>query len=194
MNNPEYIDIDGKRFKINTDYRNVLRLEKIANDKTIDDYERILGIIYMFYGEEGYNSEEYYDRLLNGIITFCKGRPNSINPIADNKREKDMDYTKDMNLIISSMWNEYGIDITKEKIHWWTFFDLLNGLSSECALNRVRDIRTKDLSKVKDKAERDEYARLKGVWALSKEDTMTEEQKQSVDAFYESLVVGKEVK
>lgn len=188
MNNPEYVQIDDKKYKINTDYRNVLKLNDIANDTSISDYEKMITYVYLFFGEEGLKDENNYGRLVNSIITFAKGRPSAMKPSINDKQEKDMDYTQDMNLIISSIWSEYGIDITKEKIHWWTFFDLLNGLSSDCALNKVRDIRSKDINKIKDKEERDEYIKLKEVWALDKTKEMTPEQKKSVDDFYKDFI------
>ena len=188
MNNPEYIQIDDKKYKINTDYRNVLKLNEISTDTSISDYEKLLTYIYLFFGEEGLKDENNYERLVNSIITFAKGRPSAMKPNKEKKEEIDMDYKQDMNLIISSIWSEYGIDITKEKIHWWTFYDLLNGLSSDCALNRVRDIRSKDLNKIKDKEERDEYIKLKEIWSLDKSKEMTLEQKKSVEDFYKNFI------
>ena len=187
MNNPEYVKIDDKKYKINTDYRNVLKLDEIAKDKTISEYEKMLAYIYIFYGEEGLKDEQNYERLLNSMFVFIQGRPSARKGNGKNV-EQDMDYQKDMNLIISSIWSEYGIDITKEKIHWWTFFDLLNGLSSDCVLNRIREIRTKDISKIKDKDERDAYIELKNVWGLDKTAEMTEEQKRSSEEFYKNFV------
>ena len=191
MENPEYILIDGQKYKINADYRNVLKFNQMYKDKSISDYEMIIGAICMFYGKDVVNDEDKYERLLEGIKKIVEGRPNSMNKINQEKQKIDMDYDKDMNLIIASMWSEYGIDITKEKIHWWTFYDLLNGLSSECALNRVRDIRSKDLSKITNKEEREQYIRLKEIWSLDtkKECELTEEQRKSRDEFYKNLKI-----
>lgn len=189
MDNPEYIQIEDKKYKINADYRNVLEFNRLYKDENISDYEKLLSTICMFYGKDAIEDEENYNQLLEGVKKIIDGRPNSINKAYIEERKQDMDYDKDMNLIISSMWSEYGIDITKEKIHWWTFFDLLNGLSSECALNRVREIRTKDISKIQDKDERNTYIKLKQMWNLDakKENELTEEQIRSRDEFYKNL-------
>lgn len=188
MNNPEYIKIGDKKYKINTDYRVVIEIDKISRDETINEYERMLSFLYVFYGEEGINSDDY-EALLNGMFTFIKGRPSSAKVIDDTKQEVDMDYEQDMGLIIASMKSEYNIDITKEKIHWWLFFDYLNGLSTDCILNRVREIRSKDLSKISDKEEREEYEKLKKIWSLDKKKTMTAEQKKSAEEFYKDFAL-----
>lgn len=188
MDNPEYIKIGDKKYKMNTDYRVVFEIDKISRDETINEYERMLSFLYVFYGEDGINSDDY-EALLSGMFKFIKGRPSSAKVIDDKKQEVDMDYEQDMGLIIASMKNEYDIDITKEKIHWWTFFDYLNGLSTDCILNRVREIRSKDLSKIKDREELEEYTRLKQIWSLDKKKTMTAEQKRSVEDFYKDLTL-----
>ena len=188
MDNPEYIKINNRLYKINADYRNVLKYNEIFKDETISDYEKILGGICIFYGKDVAKETNNIEALLNGIKMIIDGRPSSLKNGEEIDNKYDMDFKIDMGLIISSMWSEYKIDITKEKIHWWTFYDLLNGLSSECALNRVRDIRNKDLSKITDKDELAEYKKLKKIWSLetpTKE--MSDEQKRSSEEFYKAM-------
>ena len=52
MNNPEFIEIKNKRYKINTDFKVALKCEEIAEDSNINDMERALAIIYLLFGEE----------------------------------------------------------------------------------------------------------------------------------------------
>ena len=52
MNNPQYVKVDDKLYKINTDFRVALECDKIARDKSIGDYERALAIIYKLFGEK----------------------------------------------------------------------------------------------------------------------------------------------
>lgn len=52
MNNPEYIEVHGKRYKINTDFKIALKCEDIAQSSDINDMERALAIIYLLFGDE----------------------------------------------------------------------------------------------------------------------------------------------
>ena len=52
MNNPEYVKVDGKLYKINTDFRIALECDKIARDTSIGELERPMAIIYKLFGEE----------------------------------------------------------------------------------------------------------------------------------------------
>ena len=44
MNNPQFVKVDNKLYKINTDFRVALECNNIAEDKTIGDYERALAL------------------------------------------------------------------------------------------------------------------------------------------------------
>ena len=49
---PEYMEIDGKDYKINTDYRVALACFRAINDDEINDTERSLAIITLLLGED----------------------------------------------------------------------------------------------------------------------------------------------
>lgn len=192
MKLPEYAEVNGKRYKINTDYRIALECNKVAQDKTIGDLERALGVIYLLYGEDGINAQDDYEKLLEiGKKYLSCGKE-----IEKNVKEPDMDYEQDFGLIWASIYSEFnGLDIDKEKIHWWRFMDMLNGLSNSdigncCVLNRVRNIRNFDLNSVQDSKLKQQIKEEKERVALKKE--LTEEQKQSVNQILKDLGIVKE--
>lgn len=192
MRLPEYAEINGKKYKINTDYRIALECNKVAQDKTIGDLERALGVIYLLYGEDGINAEDDYQKLLEiGKKYLSCGKE-----IENTMKEPDMDFEQDFGLIWASIYSEYnGTDIDKEEIHWWRFMDMLNGLSNSeigncCVLNRVRNIRNFDLNSVQDGKIKQQIKEEKDRVALKKE--LTEEQKQSINQILKDLGIAKE--
>ena len=195
MNNyPEYVEIKGKKYKINTDFRVAIRCNEIAEDKTIGDYERALAIIYMLFGEEGINATEHYTELLElGQKYLACGKE-----LDDEVNEKhDMDFVEDYDYIWTSMYSDYnGLDIDKEYIHWWRFMNLMNGLSNSelgncCILNRIRNLRNYDTKDIKDPKERQKIEKAKQDVALKKykpkKKEATEKQKKSAEEFYKAL-------
>ena len=52
MNNPEYVKVDNRLYKIKTDFRVAIECNYISQDEKIGDYERSLAIIYKLFGEE----------------------------------------------------------------------------------------------------------------------------------------------
>lgn len=196
MNYPEYVEVNGKRYKINTDYRVAIDCNEIALDTTIDDEERAMAIIYKLFGKEGLDDIDNQNELLRlAQIYLACGKE------LDTKGKPDMDFKQDMGIIEISFLSDYKImDLPSTKMHWWKFNDAINGLSSSelgnCSLlNKVRYIRNKKLSDIKDPKERQEMQELKKIWALKryqKPKERTEEQKENAKEFLEALGIRKE--
>ena len=106
-----------------------------------------------------------------------------------------MDFNEDMDYIEASFMSDYKIDLTTEKMHFWKFYTLLEGLSNSelgncCVLNRVRNLRTFDLSQIKDNKERERLAKAKEMVALKstkKEVELTKEQEESMNKLNEII-------
>ena len=194
LNNPEYVKINDKKYKINTSFKIAIECNKIAQDDTINDTERALAIIYKLFGDEGLDNPEDYEKLLelgNRYLLMDK-------PKEDDKEEPDMDFEEDYNLIWTSIYSEYnGLDIDKEKIHWWKFMDMVNGLSNSelgncCVLNRVRNLRNFDAKTIKDSKEREKIIKAQQKVALKKKNKLTKEQEQSVEEILKLAGIGRE--
>ena len=191
-NYPEYAEVNGKKYKINTDFRVAIECNRIAEDNSIGDLERALGVIYTLFGEEGINSQEDYEMLLKVAKKYL-----SCGIEADDmqQEEKDMDFIQDYSYIKASFRSDYGIRLDDEKMHWWEFMDLMNGLSNSelgncCILNRIRNLRNFDTKDIKDPKEKARIMKAKQQVALKKkpkEVKLTESQQKSVDEFYKSL-------
>ena len=192
MNNyPEYAEIDGKTYKINTDFRIAIECNRIAEDKTIGDCERALALIYMLFGDEGINTLEHQEKLLKiGLKYLSCGKE-----VEKSNEQPDMDFIQDMDYIEASFMSDYNIDLTNEKMHWYKFYNLMNGLSNSemgncCVLNRIRNLRNYDLSQIKDNKERQKVAKAKEQVALKKykrEYNLTKEQEESMERLNEIL-------
>lgn len=193
MKYPEYVKIDDKLYKINTDFRVAIKCNEIAQDNNINDIERALGIIYMLFGDEGIDTPEHYETLLKKAKKYLScGKELEVN----KKEEPDMDFVQDYGLIWASMYSDYnGLDIDKEEIHWWKFMDMLNGLSNSelgncCVLNRVRNLRNYDLKDIKDPKEREKIIKAKKEVALKKNKKVaTKEELKSANEFLKNLGV-----
>lgn len=178
---PEYVEVEGIKYKINTDFRTALRCNEIAENESIGDFERVLGILYTLFGEECINRPEHYEKLLKLAKKYLLCGEEEKKP--DNK-EPDMDYIQDMDYIEASFMSDYHIDLSVETMHWYKFNKLMNGLSNSelgncCVLNRIRNIRNADLKDVKDTKQREELKKAKQMVALKKKKKPTKEQQKN---------------
>ena len=188
------LKIDDTIYIAKTDFRTCLKCVKIDEDKSIGDYERALGVLYTMFGEDGIKYPPHYEKLL-------KWAKNYLSCGVENKttnEKPDMDWEQDMPLIESSFISDHKIDLKTANMDWQQFYYLLLGLSDSelgncCILNKVRNIRTKKLSDIKDTKEREKVREAQQFWALKKyKNKPTQEQKESAKKFMEALGIYRE--
>ena len=196
MSNPEYVKVDDKLYKINTDFRVAIECNNIAQDKSIGDYERALAIIYKLFGEEGLNCENQ-NKLLE-LATQYLSLGNTKKPLKNEPHDKnELDYSKCVGLIQSSFkfdykYNPYELDY----LHWYDFYnDLANLSTSEfgncCILNRIVSLLNQDVSKIKDSKDKkkilEAQKELREKYCVTEQKEMTKEQEESAKEFYKQL-------
>lgn len=195
---PEYVEIDNKRYKINTDFRVALECNRIAEDETIGDFERALAIIYTLFSDEGINTPDHYEKLLElaqkyllcgeSIDEFSKQRKDNTN---------DLDFNKCEGLIKSSFKYDYQYDpYSKDYLHWYEFNnDLMNLSTSEfgncCVLNRVLETLNRKPSDIKDIKTKNNLVNmqneLRKKYCVKHKKHITEQQRESAENFFKAL-------
>lgn len=185
MDYPTYVMVNNHRYDINTDFRVALKCNEIATDETIGNFERALAVLYTLFGEKALRNIDDQEKLLELSKKYL-----SCNKEVeiDTRGKPDMDFVEDYDYIEASFMSDYHIDLSKEKMHWWKFSKLINGLSNSengncCVLNRVRNIRNYDLTQIKDVKERERVRKAQEQVALKKYDkryNLTQEQEESI--------------
>lgn len=200
MNKPQYVKVDNKMYKINTDFRVGLECNKIALDESIGDYERALAIIYKLFGEEGLDCENK-DRLCELAVKYLSMGKEE-NELKSNSNDNyELDFTKCEGLIQSSFKYDYKYNPYElEYLHLYDFYNDLQNLSSSefgtcCVLNRIQSILNTDISKIKDSKQASNLAEtqrnLRKMYCINKKQQMTKEEKESTINFYKRLGLWK---
>jgi Bacteriophage Gp15 protein. len=185
--NPQYVEVEGERYKINTSYNVALKCNEIAENKNIGDYERALAIIYRLFGDKGLDCSKHHKKLLELAQKYLLCGKESVEIV--KREDPDMDFKQDMDYIEASFITDHQIDLETTKMHWWKFNKLVNGLKEDCILNRVRFLRNYDTKDIKDIKEREKIERQKQDVALKKEIVeLTQEEIESANLF--DLQVG----
>lgn len=185
MNCIRKIQVDDTIYEANTDFRIAIECNRIATDENIGDFERVLGILCTVFGEKGVDIPEHYERLLKWVKKWLS----CDKEIIDTHEKPDMDYIEDYDYIVASFQSDYGINLDNETMDWQRFNTLMNGLSNSefgncCVLNRIRNLRNYDISKIKDSKERQKMAKAKESVELKKykkENHLTKEQEESME-------------
>lgn len=178
---PTKIEVNGNVYNINTDYRVALDCFKAINDDKINDTERALAVITLLLGID-VDSKDYEGCLEKCAIYLRCGKQEN-----DNIEEADMDYLQDEKIIKTSIRQCYHINLNNEKMHWWEYNELIEGLTEETLLNKIREIRNYDLSEEKDEKRRRDIERAKKQVKIkrhNKTNNLTQKQKENIENFY----------
>lgn len=200
MSKPEYVKVDDKLYKLNTDFRVAIMCNNIAKDTKICDSERALAIIYVLFGKDGLECTKM-DKLLELGIKYINISKDISKQLKNNSSDKfEIDISKCEGLIRSSFKFDYNYDPYELKyLHWYDFYNDLENLSTSefgncCILNRVISILNEDASKIKDNKERNKLIEaqnyLKEKYCVSQEKELTKEQEESIKNFYKALGVN----
>ena len=173
---PKYAVIGGKKYKINSDYRVALDCFKAINDDEIDDIQRAYAVVGLLFGID------IPDKYINEALDKAKIFLNCGKEIEENVTDADMDYVQDYDYIISSFFYTYKVSLDSYKyMHWWKFFSLMCGFDEKCILNKVREIRNYDVSKITDEKEKEKIIEAKRKLALKNK--ISKEEQQEIDEF-----------
>lgn len=142
---PHYANIDGKKVKINTDYRVALACIEAINDDEITDVERAFAVTSLLFGAE----TEIIDmaealKKANYFLSCGKKDSTETNEIV-------MDFIQDEEYIRTSLRTDYNINLNEiEYLHWWEYCELIHGLTDKCILSKIINIRQIDESEYRD--------------------------------------------
>ena len=196
MNNPQYVKVDDKLYKINTDFRVALECNRIAEDTSIGEYERALAIIYKLFGEDGLDCENQ-NKLLELAMKYLLLGNDKKELKNENKEKYELDFNKCIGLIKASFKFDYKYDPYElEYLHWYDFYNDLESLSTSefgncCILNRITSILNQEPKEIKDNKQRQKLIEaqklLSQKYCKQEEVKITKEQEESAKAFYKAL-------
>lgn len=178
---PEYAEIDGEMYKINTGYEYALQCFKIIDDKSISDMERAIAIVSVLFGREENGDvvgiPENLDKALEKASIYLSCAKDDKN---SKVTKKDMDFERDKEFIYASFVSDYNIDLENKDMHFWKYCSLIGGLTENSILNRIRDLRNLNLSDYKDPKTRSRLQEAQERVALPDDDT--EYDKEDIEA------------
>ena len=172
---PEYVNIDGEEYFIDTNFRNGIIFEKIAfSDIPIKN--KVAQLLPIFYTEQIPRNTTV---AMETIIGFYSCGVETKKDTAPQRRKNGnvvlkpkmiYDYFHDAPYIYAAFLGNYGIDLNDiEYLHWWKFHALFRGLPSSAKIVEIMGYRGTDLGRIKSKSEQERIARMKEIYALPQE-------------------------
>lgn len=169
---PETVEVNGKEFFIDTDFRTCIIFEKIL-ESDIPSRQKVDEFIGLFFPE---GRPDDLSAATEAILHLYRcGDDNK--PVRQRKRQMNgkveikpqmiYNYEYDAPYIFGAFYAQYGIDLNEiEFLHWWKFQALFKSLEDHNKIVEIMGYRATDLSKIENKKERERIARLKQIYAL----------------------------
>ena len=183
---PEEIEVNGKTYRINTDFKYALACFEALEDEEINDIARAMAVVCILLGKEDGDeiiipdfTQEELNYAVKLLVKYLSCNQDEKETRVNAK--KDMDFVQDRKYINASFMSDYRIDLENIDMHWWKFCELFEGLTDKCIINRVRDLRNTDISEYKDSKTRNKIQRAMQSVALKQK--RTQEQQDAVDEF-----------
>lgn len=174
---------DYNGWLIRTDYRIGVQIQLCISDPDLTDSEKTWTALSLLYGN---GIPPDLKTALDGLSWFLScGEPPSPGEV-DNEPPL-YSFELDSGRIVSGFRKVFGIDLSREKLHWFEFISMLGDLK-DTAFTSVIDIRSTDPSDV-DKKKRAEFIRMKNRFSLSGQ--YSAEEQAEIDEFMERLEQSK---
>ena len=131
---PDGVTVDGKFYKLDFDFRNVLRMmDEMSRDDLIPE-ARVYNAVKCL-TKRPKNAE----KVLEAVRLLLFQTP----PQKD--AQKVTDFVQDAGMIRAAFRQAYGIDLYKERLHWIEFSELLNAIPEGSRYSEVVGIRARSL-------------------------------------------------
>jgi hypothetical protein len=135
---PTTVEISGKLYEINSDFRNCLSIILAFEDPDLTEYEKRLIML-----------ELLYNQMPDDIVEACRVAVKFLNcgeeiGIIHNPKARLYSFEKDAQYIYTAISQSHNIDLeTVEYLHWWKFCYMFLDVGEDCFFSHLVDLRAR---------------------------------------------------
>lgn len=163
---PTRVEIEGIEYEINSDFRTSMLFELLMMDDEIDDKNKIIQSLELFYQVLPSNIDLAIEKMLwfyrcGKEIIVKKGTAKG----KSSTNIYDFDYDDDY--IYAAFLDQYGVDLQDiDYLHWWKFKAMFKSLKEDNEIVKIMSYRAMDLSNIKDKEQKKFYQEMKKLYEI----------------------------
>ena len=178
---PKSLEVGGKEWAIDSDYRNILTIFNALSDNTLSDNEKLYITLSRIYDDFDHMPQEYYQEAYEKASSFIECHDRS----DDKKNPQLIDWEKDEHMIFPAINTVAGCEVRAlEYMHWWTFLGYFENVDNECLWSFVLSIRQKkSKGKKLEKHEKEFYNNNKALCTVTKKENAKKAEDQLEDMF-----------
>lgn len=157
---PDSVEIDGKKYRIITDFREWLRFSDLLGDDSVDERQKLSLMLEWF---EEPPPPGRIEEAISALIAFCANADKTEKKPKkhSNSGKKILSWSFDSPYIYAAFLSVYRIDLLNVKyMHWHMFLALFNALPEDTPIRQRMAYRAVNTADIKDKKERQRIRRI----------------------------------
>ncbi|MBW5458494.1 MAG: bacteriophage Gp15 family protein [Clostridium botulinum] len=163
---PTSVTIENQDYEINSDFRTSVLFELLMQDNQISEEDKIVYALELYYPVLPKNINEAIEQLL-WFYRCGKDTTNSKGTGKGNNITQIYSFDYDDDYIYSAFLDQYEIDLQDiEYLHWWKFKAMFKSLKEGNEIVKIMRYRSMDLSKIKDKEEKNYYRKMQELYKI----------------------------
>lgn len=178
---PETVEISGRVYKLNTDFRPCLRTIMACEDTELTGYEISLVILTNLFPE----IPDDLDAALEKARWFLDG--GEVHQEPEERQPRVYEFSKDANFIFAAFRQTHGIDLQAESLHWWKFIALFMDVGGDTTFSQLTALRKRVKTGKATKEERDAARELGTIFEVSDTEMRTLEDLEAEEEFMKAL-------
>ena len=168
---PTSVEINDMEYEINSDFRTSILFEILMQNDEINDEEKILKSLELYYDKMPHNLNESINKIqwFYSCGKYLEGdnKSDRNKSSENNSNTKIYDFNCDSEYIYAAFLDQYGIDLEEiDYLHWWKFKALFNSLKDDNKIVEIMGYRGVKLNTIKDDEQRKYYRKLQKIHAL----------------------------
>ena len=170
-------------YEIDGDFQIGIQISQCMNDESLNPTERMMVAAGLLFGD---NCPDTFEEIVEALNWFLNGwnhdniKASGNGASSKKKSVETMDFDVDQWRIYAAFKSQYGIDLNREQMHFWTFMGLISSLE-ECAFTRVVSIREKKIDSKMSKEEKNWLYKAKKMFMIRKEEEVEETEEEKED-------------
>ena len=142
---PYYVEVDEVRLNIRNkcDFRVVLDVIEALNDEELDDEQKFICALFIFYGEEELKKTTNFEECARQMLIIINGGEEE--EPDQTERPRLMDWNHDFPQLAPPISRVLGYDVRlpDKFTHWWSFLSGYTEIGGDCMFSQIVGIRQK---------------------------------------------------
>ena len=188
---PEAIEIGGVEYKINADFRTCMRIMADFESQELTDHEKVYLMIRNLFIDPPENFAEAVRLAM--LFLNCGETAEASEAIEHDgfaeaaQNEKYYSFRKDAGLIYAAFRQVYGINLSRDALHWWEFAALFAGMGGDTAFSNLVSLRKRVADGKATKEEIETANEMGDAFYVDDPEPPTIEEQRNRDKFFEAL-------